>query len=225
MNLAQALNLIRVAIGTSHTTAHGYTNPYGAQCLAFIAWYTEQLGYASIMPGYNAIDVFNLNPLRLGKPDHPEPGDMFFQHAIFDKVDLGHTGIVNKVTDKGIYGIAQNARNPSLTKGSPASEDFYPFSTIAGYLRPTFKGESMATKEQLTVLYQLAFPNQDVNLDWVKKFTDKDMSDALNDLRDDPSRQGYITKVINNAAAFEAAKSLSTLATATQLKPGLYEVK
>ncbi|MFM9793288.1 CHAP domain-containing protein [Streptomyces turgidiscabies] len=144
MNRDQFLAEIRGAVGTKHTTAHGYTNPYGAQCLAFIAWATELLGYKSIMPGYNAIDVYEQNPLNLPKVSDPQPGDIFFQNmwAMNDAgrmQNFGHTGFVTRVVPGGVYAVAQNARNPSLSAGSPASEDFYPASSMAGYLRPTFK--------------------------------------------------------------------------------------
>lgn len=62
----------------------------------------------------------------------------------------------------------------------------------------------MATQEQLQVIYYMALPNQPVNQDWVNTWTGKDMSDAVNALRDDPSRQAYITKLVNDAAAYEA---------------------
>lgn len=61
----------------------------------------------------------------------------------------------------------------------------------------------VATKEQLIVEYGLAFPNQPVNYDWVNANIGKDWSDVVNSLRDDPSRQAYITKLVNDAAAYE----------------------
>lgn len=166
----QAVELIRSAIGQSHAQAHGYTNPYGAQCLAFIAWYTEQLGYKSIMPGYNAIDVFTKNPLGLPKPADPEPGDLFFQNMWSGGVNYGHTGVVARVGSNGIYAVAQNARKPSLSVGSPASEDFYPFSSIAGYLRPSFKEEKIMDRETVNYAYRAvmdAEPTDDQVKYWV----------------------------------------------------------
>jgi hypothetical protein len=82
------------------------------------------------------------------------------------------------------------------------------------------QGDDMAaTKEQLIELYKLAFPNQDVNYDWVKAYTGKDMSDVIQALRDDPSRQSYITALVNDAAAYQSS------AKPTELKPGTYRVK
>lgn len=78
------------------------------------------------------------------------------------------------------------------------------WSEYIGRRRVTTKGEDMkATKEQLAVLYGIAFPNQTLNGDWVKAYTGKDMSDVLNALRDDASRQNYVTYLVNNAAAFD----------------------
>jgi hypothetical protein len=71
-------------------------------------------------------------------------------------------------------------------------------------LLPALEDAQGATKEQLIELYRLAFPNQPVNTDWVAKFVGKDMSDVLQALRDDPSRQSYITSLVNDAAASQA---------------------
>jgi hypothetical protein len=81
------------------------------------------------------------------------------------------------------------------------------------------ENDMAATKEQLIELYKLAFPNQDVNYQWVNAYTGKDMSDVIQALRDDASRQRYITAIVNDAAAYNAG------AKPTDLKPGLYRVK
>jgi hypothetical protein len=82
------------------------------------------------------------------------------------------------------------------------------------------QGESdMATKEQLIELYKLSFPNQDVNYEWVKAYTGRDMSDVIQILRDDPSRQRYISALVNDAAAYNIGSKPSDLG------PGLYRVK
>lgn len=64
-------------------------------------------------------------------------------------------------------------------------------------------GDMPATKEELQVEYALAFPNQPINQSWVTANTGKNWSDVLNSLRDDPSRQAYITKLVNQSAAYE----------------------
>lgn len=147
MTQHEAVQLAIRAIGTRQVKAHGYINPYRAQCLAFIAWYTEQLGYGSIMPGYNAIDVFLKNPLKLKKPAAPQPGDMFFMDYYADGINYGHTGVVVEVTASGFYSVDQNWYTPSLTVGSPAAKVFHMFNQVRGYLRPEYK-EEIVLEEQ-----------------------------------------------------------------------------
>lgn len=86
-------------------------------------------------------------------------------------------------------------------KSVPNTTSFNDFIDPMEWLK---QGEDMATKEQLIVLYEMTFPNQPVNMDWVSINTGKDMSDVLTQLKDDPSRQGYITKLVNQSAAYES---------------------
>ena len=138
MERATAISEVIKAVGTRKTTAHGYTNPYGAQCLAFIAWYTAILGYKSIMPGYDAIDVYNKNPLGLQKiaPRDAQPGDIHFMRFL----DYGHTGVVVEVTSDGVHSVDQNWFGANLNVGSPAARVFHPFGELIGLLRPNFGG-------------------------------------------------------------------------------------
>lgn len=140
---SQAIAMAVAAVGSRKTTAHGYQNPYGAQCIALDAWYLEQLGYGSIMPGYNAIDVWTKNPLRLQAVSSPEPGDLFFANLLGpDGFNYGHTGIVVEVTSTGFYSIDQNWINANIDRngGSAAARVFHKFSFAVGYLRPKYEG-------------------------------------------------------------------------------------
>lgn len=76
-----------------------------------------------------------------------------------------------------------------------------------GYVDPApylaAKQGTIMTKEEATVLYSLVFPNQPINSGWVQAWTGKNLSDALQQLRDDPSRQAYITRIVNDADKYE----------------------
>lgn len=145
----QAVSLAIGAVGARKTAALGYTNPYGAQCIALDAWYLEELGYSTpIMPGYNAIDVWTKNPLNLEKVVGPQPGDIFFANQKGpDGVNYGHTGIVVTFASAGFYSIDQNWVNANIDAngGSSAARVFHPFSFAVGYLRPNYNqgGEEM----------------------------------------------------------------------------------
>lgn len=80
--------------------------------------------------------------------------------------------------------------------------------------------DTTMTADELTVLYRLAFPNRPDDPNFVKAWTGKNNSDVLNYLRDNGDRQAYITKLVDDAAAYEAGGS-----NATVLEPGQYEVK
>lgn len=115
---------------------------------------------------------------------------------------VGHTGL--SLGDGRIF--EQN--NPTGSTPHVSNYQGRPKGYIGWILPNNYKsGDNMATKEQLIVLYRLAFPNQPDNMDWVTAWTGKDMSDALQALRDDPSRQGYITQLVNDAAAYERGGS------------------
>lgn len=135
-----AVDLVKSAIGTRQVSALGYTNPFGAQCVSLDAWYLEQLGYKTpIMPGYNAIDVYNKNPLGLQKiaPKDLQPGDLFFKDYVGgDGVNYGHTGIVISNNSASIQSVDQNWFHSSLTNGSPAAQVTHPINTLVGGLRP-----------------------------------------------------------------------------------------
>lgn len=161
---SQAISLLKDAIGVRKATAGGFTNPYGAQCLAFIAWYlTDGLGYGKIMPGYNAIDILNKNPLKLPKPSTPRPGDVFFMdYWAYDpelrrNINYGHTGVVLEVTEMGIWSVDQNWFNASLAAGSPPAKVFHPFNKIVGYLRPSFAGGEGMDSINATSIIDAAF--------------------------------------------------------------------
>ena len=76
-----------------------------------------------------------------------------------------------------------------------------------------------ATSDQLQVLYAMAVPNQPVNMNWVNAWTGQDMSAALNALRDDPSRQSYITTIVDDAAAYQASAAPTVTVNGTTYVP------
>jgi hypothetical protein len=130
---------------------------------------------------------------------------------------FGHTAVVTQADATGFYALSQN----DPTDSKVAMKRYNYSSAITGFFYPkTNQGDDMASKEQLIELYKLAFPNQGVNYDWVKAFTGRDMSDALQNLRDDSSRQGFITELINDAASYRNSSTQPT-----KLAKGLYVVE
>lgn len=67
--------------------------------------------------------------------------------------------------------------------------------------RPAVAG---ITEQELEVVYYMAFPNQPINKEWCQQWAGKPTSDAVNALRDDASRQTYVTKLVNESAAYES---------------------
>ncbi|MFB9653911.1 CHAP domain-containing protein [Pseudarthrobacter oxydans] len=130
--------------------------------------------------------------------NYPEPGDVLCMDGRWGG-GYGHTGIVVRADAQTYTLFEQN--NP---KGSaPHLVDHPNYYGVQGWMRSkTYQGgEEVATKEQLIELYRLAVPNQGVNNDWVGAFTGKSIDAALQNLRDDPSRQGYVSSLVNDAAA------------------------
>lgn len=141
---AESVAIAKGAIGQRKTSAHGFTNPYGAQCVAMIAWQDQQIGgRTKIMPGYNAIDVYTKNPLGYPRkqPNEAQPGDYHFMNYVAGGKNFGHTGVVIERTAVGIWSVDQNWNNPSLTVGSPAARIFHPLNQLVGLLRPPYSNQ------------------------------------------------------------------------------------
>lgn len=200
---AEGMKIIDSTIGGRYTTAHGYTNPYGAQCIALIAWFFEQIGYLGrIMPGYNAIDVYNANPLNMEKITDPRQlraGDAFFKDYWANGVNYGHTGLVQVVTSTGVWSVDQNWYNASLTTGSPAARVFHPFSDLKGGLRPAYsKGELMIENETQNNLVFLAAVGRHAQGNEKGRYIGKTFEYALNDMLKNSYRTGTIDVAIRS---------------------------
>lgn len=206
MTEGNAVNAVNGIVGTRQTTALGYTDPYGAQCVALVAWYFALLGYTTpIMPGYNAIDVYNKNPLGLEKiaPQDLQAGDVLFINYVSDGVNYGHTSIVIYVSNGVVTSVDQNWFNSSLSEGSSAEIVHHPVSSIVGGLRPQFKQEiTMVDEPTLRWIFEQAShtePPQDYLDQRVGKFTP---FQCINEAINAPSA---VAARANDAAA-EAAK-------------------
>lgn len=171
---AEAIAWVKNSVGKRHVRAHGYTNPYGAQCLAYIAVYTEFLGYGSIMPGYNAIDIWTQNPQHMQRVATPKPGDIHTMDFFSGGKNYGHDGVVLSVSGGTFVSVDQNWFNPSLYVGSPAARVTHQVNQVRGFLRPKFsEGDDMKiTLDQLHKIMNLT-EGRDANAEERIKYAGK----------------------------------------------------
>lgn len=187
----------------------------GFQCKDFANAYGIYL--SAPLPIGNAIVLSQKLAVGWNWTTSPQAGDLAVRNYVNAGVNYGDVVAILAVNSSSLSTIGQNQVHSSLTIGHVPTTGINPINGFIKFIRYNYEETDMATKEQLQVLYGLAFPNQPLNNDWVAQWTGKNMSDALNTLRDDPSRQSYITRIINDAAAYEKG--------ATPLQPGTYQVK
>lgn len=195
-------------------TYDGLAEDYG-QCEQLVCDYWHKVyGFACPMIPL-AKDLITNEAVLASFETIPVGQEQAWDVAVFDasssinSPEAGHTDIVLAPQTNGFIGWDSNwggvtDKYPGQTFGYPAAHQVtHSYADVIGFLR--WKEPDMnATKEQLEVIYSLAFPNQNVNEDWCNGWAGKDMNDAVNALRDDPSRQAYISRIVNDAAAFEA---------------------
>jgi hypothetical protein len=186
----------------------------------------EAFGIAATGKYPTAISNWNASPTK--HEDEDWPSFWFPIWFTVKGITAGHVAI--HAPDNSIYSSSSSTsstfvHHPNLA----AMQQYWANGTILTYLGWTNdvedttvikEGETMS-EDACTVLYSLAFPNQPVNENWVKAFTGQSVDNALNAIRDDPSRQAYITKVINDAAAFESGQSVNRTAVMTYINQNL----
>lgn len=104
----------------------------GFQCKDFVNAYGIFLE-APFTAG-NAITLWTVPQPGWTKVASPQIGDVFVRNAVFNGVNYGDTGIVQEVTNSGVYVIQQNLE-ANLTQGSPPGRMFWAFTQLLGYLR------------------------------------------------------------------------------------------
>lgn len=179
------------------------TGPDRGECTAVAHKWSLENGYPIIYG--DAIDTYanapatfyTRVPYRAGMVAPSGAIAVWHGNKTIGTTDDGHTAVtLPGGNERTFLSVDQN-----WPVGAKVREVRHTYIGLTGFIVFNNIGGSMAaTKEQLIELYKLVFPNQPVNDNWVAEFVGKDMSDVLQVLRDDPSRQSYITGLVNGAA-------------------------